>query len=174
MLLENKVAIVAGGARGMGGAIALKFADNGCSCVIADVLDDAANKTVEEIKKKGKDAIYIHCDVSDGKQVRDVLYVNDLVRAFDSFLQSKGNSNVFNMGGGPNNTISLLELLDLIENLTGKRSKVSYSGWRPSDQKVYISDISKAERILGWKPQTSTEQGVKKLVDWVAVNRSLF
>jgi len=70
MLLENKVAIIAGGARGMGAAIALKFADNGCSCVIADVLDDAGNKTVEEIKKKGKDAVFVHCDVSDGQQVR--------------------------------------------------------------------------------------------------------
>jgi 3-oxoacyl-[acyl-carrier protein] reductase len=69
MLLENKVAIIAGGARGMGGAIALKFADEGCSSVIADVLDEPAAKTVAEVKKKGKDAIYVHTDVSDRKQV---------------------------------------------------------------------------------------------------------
>ena len=73
MLLENKVAIVAGGARGMGGAIALKFAEQGCSIVIADVIDDKGKETVEEVKKKGKDAIYVHCDVSDGQQVRDMV-----------------------------------------------------------------------------------------------------
>ena len=73
MLLENKVAIVAGGARGMGGAIALKFAEQGCSIVIADVIDDKGKETVEEVKKKGKDAIYVHCDVTDGQQVRDMV-----------------------------------------------------------------------------------------------------
>jgi 3-oxoacyl-[acyl-carrier protein] reductase len=70
MLLENKVAIVAGGARGMGGAIALKFADEGCSSVIADVLDEPAAKTVKEIQGKGREAIYIHTDVSDIRQVK--------------------------------------------------------------------------------------------------------
>jgi NAD(P)-dependent dehydrogenase (short-subunit alcohol dehydrogenase family) len=73
MLLTKKVAIIAGGARGMGGAIALKFADEGCSSVIADVLDGPGAKTVEEIKKKGRDAIFVHCDVSDSRQVRDMV-----------------------------------------------------------------------------------------------------
>jgi 3-oxoacyl-[acyl-carrier protein] reductase len=73
MLLPDKFAIVAGGARGMGGAIALKFADEGCSSVIADVLDEPAARTVEEIKKKGRDAMYVHCDVSDSRQVRDMV-----------------------------------------------------------------------------------------------------
>ena len=91
MLLDNKVAIVAGGARGMGGAIALKFAENGCSIVIADVLDDKGKETVEEVKKLGKDAIYVHCDVSDGKQVRDmVAQAIDKFKKIDQLVISAG------------------------------------------------------------------------------------
>jgi NAD(P)-dependent dehydrogenase (short-subunit alcohol dehydrogenase family) len=71
--LANKAAIIAGGARGMGGAIALRFADEGCSAVIADVLDAEGEKTAEAIRKKGRDAIFVHCDVSDSRQVRDMV-----------------------------------------------------------------------------------------------------
>jgi len=110
----------------------------------------------------------------NGKQVRDVLYVSDLVNAFDSFLHGKGGrGEVFNMGGGPKNTISLLELLDLIEELTGKRSKTSFDEWRPSDQKVYVSDISKAEKELKWTPKVGVKEGVKKLVKWAEKNREV-
>ncbi|MCP8308034.1 MAG: GDP-mannose 4,6-dehydratase [archaeon] len=110
----------------------------------------------------------------DGKQVRDVLYVSDLIEAFDSFLESRLKHEVLNMGGGPNNTLSLLELLELLEKLIGKRPKVNYSNWRPADQKVYISDISKAEKLLRWKPKVRPEDGVKRLVNWVSKNITLF
>jgi cyclopentanol dehydrogenase len=73
MLLKDRVAIIAGGARGMGGAIALKFADEGCASVIADVLDGPGAKTVEEVKKRGRDSIFVHCDVSDSRQVKDMV-----------------------------------------------------------------------------------------------------
>lgn len=110
----------------------------------------------------------------DGKQVRDVLYVGDLVEAFDAFLKSDLKHEVFNMGGGPNNTLSLLELLDLLERLAGKRPKISFADWRPADQKVYISDISRASERLGWKPKVSPDEGVEKLVNWVSNNLDLF
>ena len=112
----------------------------------------------------------------DGKQVRDVLYVTDLVRAFDAFSKrSKAFAGeVFNIGGGPENTLSLIELLNLIGELTGRFNKIQYTNWRPSDQKVYISDISKAKEKLGWTPKVSPKDGVKKLVDWVLENRRLF
>ena len=112
----------------------------------------------------------------DGKQVRDVLYVKDLVNAFDAFLQRKNqlSGEVFNIGGGPQNTLSLLELLNMLEKLTGKRSKTKFSEWRPSDQKVYISNISKAKEKLGWNPKVSPKKGVKKLVNWVLENKNLF
>ena len=70
MLLDNRVAIITGGSRGMGRAIALRFADEGCSSVIADVRDKEGESTVGEVVKKGKEAIYVHCDVSDSGQVK--------------------------------------------------------------------------------------------------------
>jgi len=73
MLLPNRVAIITGGARGMGAAIALRFADEGCAIVIADILDAEAGKTVKEVSKKGKEAVFIHCDVSDSRQVKDMV-----------------------------------------------------------------------------------------------------
>ena len=73
LLLANRVAIITGGARGMGGAIASKFADEGCSSVIVDVLDDVGKKKAEEIKSKGRDSLFIHCDVSNSSQVKSMV-----------------------------------------------------------------------------------------------------
>jgi CDP-paratose 2-epimerase len=110
----------------------------------------------------------------DGKQVRDTLYVKDLVEAFAHFLRGKLNHAVFNMGGGPHNTLSLLELLDLLHDVTRKKPDVSFSEWRPADQKVYISDIRKAQEMLHWKPKVAPQEGVKRLINWVEENRHLF
>jgi len=73
MLLQDRVAVITGGARGMGRAIAVRFAEEGCSSVIADVRDEEAQKTVEMVTEKGKKAIYQHCDVSNSKQVKDMV-----------------------------------------------------------------------------------------------------
>ena len=110
----------------------------------------------------------------DGKQVRDVLYIGDLVQAYDAFLKSNLTHGLFNIGGGPNNTLSLLKLLDLLEDLTGKKSEIKFAGWRPADQKVYISDISKAKRELGWVPKIDPKGGVKKMINWISGNLGLF
>ena len=110
----------------------------------------------------------------DGKQVRDVLFVDDLLRCYDAFIQSDLNHGVFNVGGGARNTLSLLELLDMLEDLMGKRSPVTRQDWRPSDQKVFISDISKAEKLLSWSPRMGPEDGVQRLVQWIEANREIF
>ena len=112
----------------------------------------------------------------DGKQVRDVLYVTDLVKAFDSFIQKRDklHHEVYNMGGGIENMMSLLELLDILERQTGKRSEIKRDKWRPSDQKVYISDATKAQKELGWKPLISKEEGIERLCNWVIANQELF
>jgi len=112
----------------------------------------------------------------DGKQVRDVLYIDDLITAFAIALDksSRLKGEVFNIGGGPKNILSLLELLDLLEQLSGKRSKLRFEDWRPSDQKVYITKINKAKEKLGWKPAVTPRQGVQKLLTWVTENRQLF
>ncbi len=110
----------------------------------------------------------------DGRQVRDVLYVTDLVELYDRFLKSSLKHGVFTTGGGSKNTMSLLQLLDMLEQLTGKRSQISYSDWRPSDQKVFVADISSAKKAMGWEPKISPAEGVRKLVEFVQQNTKLF
>jgi CDP-paratose 2-epimerase len=110
----------------------------------------------------------------NGKQVRDVLYVKDLIDAFDRFLLSNIRHAVFNMGGGPNNTLSLLELLDLLRTVTGKHPKVFFSDWRPADQKVYVSDIRKVRQALGWTPVVPPQEGISRVINWVKENRHAF
>lgn len=110
----------------------------------------------------------------DGKQIRDVLWVGDLVEAFEAFIKNPHKGEVFNMGGGHKNTISLLELTTLLEEMTGNKIKVKYEDWRKFDQKVYVSDILKAKKVLGWKPKVSPQEGVERLVRWVSSNPDLF
>ena len=110
----------------------------------------------------------------NGKQVRDMLYVDDLVDAFDRFARSSLERGLFNIGGGPENTISLLEFLDILHELIGKKPRVSFADWRPSDQKVYVTDTSKLEKGLSWKIQTPVREGIARLVEWVKKNESYF
>lgn len=110
----------------------------------------------------------------NGKQVRDMLYADDLVDAFNRFINSGMERGLFNIGGGPDNTISLLEFLDELEILTGKRPKVKFSDWRPSDQKVYITDTTKLEKELGWKIKINVREGIKRLAEWIKDNEVFF
>ena len=110
----------------------------------------------------------------NGKQVRDILYVGDLVRAYDLFVESDIKHAVYNIGGGPENTISLLEFLDILEEETGKRTTFSFQDWRPSDQKVYISNVVKLQRELDWIPGVKPQEGIKILVNWVKENKKIF
>ncbi|MFH0738967.1 MAG: NAD-dependent epimerase/dehydratase family protein [Candidatus Omnitrophota bacterium] len=110
----------------------------------------------------------------NGKQVRDMLYADDLVDAFNRFINSDLKRALFNIGGGPDNTISLLEFLEELQILTGKIPKVGFADWRPSDQKVYITDTSKLEKTLGWKAKTNVKQGIRQLTEWVKENKACF
>jgi CDP-paratose 2-epimerase len=110
----------------------------------------------------------------DGRQVRDVLWIDDLLAAYEAFIEGAGTVEVFNLGGGPEHTLSLRELLDRIAEETGIRPNVSYADWRPSDQKVYVSDIRRARERLGWEPRVAPREGVWRLVAWVRANAGLF
>ncbi len=123
------------------------------------------------ISMLGKKPITIY---GDGKQVRDVLYVTDLVRAFDSFHRSKYKNGVFNIGGGAKNSISLMEFIDMLKKKLSINPKIKFAKWRAADQKVYISDIKKVERALCWSPEISVSDGVDKLIRWISVNKGYF
>ncbi|MFC1756115.1 GDP-mannose 4,6-dehydratase [Patescibacteria group bacterium] len=111
----------------------------------------------------------------DGMQVRDVLYVDDLFEAWDLATKQIDtvSGQIFNIGGGPKFTLSLLELLSMLEGLLGKKIAYTFDKWRPGDQPVYVSDISKAEKVLGWKPKIVPEEGVKRLTEWTLGNANL-
>lgn len=113
----------------------------------------------------------------DGKQVRDMLYVDDLVAAYMAALEriDQVSGQIYNLGGGPANALSIwAEFGPLLERLTGRPIEVRYGPWRPGDQPVYVSAIAKAARELGWQPQISVAEGMARLVAWVQANRGLF
>ncbi|NCP86130.1 MAG: CDP-paratose 2-epimerase [Anaerolineae bacterium CG_4_9_14_3_um_filter_57_17] len=113
----------------------------------------------------------------DGKQVRDLLHVYDLLDAYDLAIANieRVKGQVFNLGGGASNTISIWnEFAPLLENLVGHALPITRGDWRPGDQKVFVADIRKAAEVLGWRPKFSVETGVKQLFDWVSANRALF
>jgi CDP-paratose 2-epimerase len=111
----------------------------------------------------------------DGKQVRDVLHVDDLLRAYELAIRSpdKVAQQAFNVGGGPDNVMSLLELVELLENRLRRKIPLQWDDWRPGDQQVYISDIRKLESALGWKPAIDVATGVAQLAAWVEKNRAV-
>ncbi len=113
----------------------------------------------------------------NGKQVRDVLFIDDLLDAYDAaFSHIKSSAGqVFNIGGGRDNSIAVwTEFRPLLENLLGKPIKTRVREWRPGDQPVFISDIRKAQSLLGWQPKIGVEQGIRRLFNWVKENQSLF
>ena len=101
----------------------------------------------------------------DGRQVRDVLYVGDLVRAFDAVRLSldKTAGQIYNVGGGSENTVSLVELIDQISAMTGKRLRYSHERRRPGDQLIYVSDYSKLTQHTGWKPKASVRETLQAI-----------
>ena len=113
----------------------------------------------------------------DGKQVRDMLHVRDLIAAYDAAIAKRKivAGHVYNIGGGPKYTLSIWrECGPMLEKMLGRKILVKWDDPRPGDQKVYISDIRKAKKELGWTPSIGVEQGAQKLVDWVQAHRGFF
>jgi CDP-paratose 2-epimerase len=108
----------------------------------------------------------------DGKQVRDILFIDDLVNAFllaqENIEELSGQA--FNIGGGPKNTISLLELLQIIEKLHGTPPDVKFDDWRAADQQYYVSDTRKFSAATGWKAKIGARDGVAELYHWLLEN----
>ena len=105
-----------------------------------------------------------------GKQVRDVLHGEDVVNLYFTAKDiDKAYGEVFNIGGGIENSLSLLELFDLLENKLDIEMTYTQLPWRESDQKVFVADIEKATRILGWLPRVSKESGVELMINWLSL-----
>jgi CDP-paratose 2-epimerase len=112
----------------------------------------------------------------DGKQVRDILFVEDLLDAYDAAILA-GNRAVgrtYNIGGGPTNILSVLELLKLIEKQQQRTIPYEFGPWRAGDQKIFISDIRRAAKELGWTPKIDNGCGLDRLHDWVSNHETLF
>jgi CDP-paratose 2-epimerase len=112
----------------------------------------------------------------DGKQIRDALWVGDLLDCYERALARIDvvSGQAFNVGGGPANTLSLNELVAKLAHAFARRFDVPYAAWRPGDQRVFVADVSKARRLLGWEPTTKIDEGVDRLLRWVRENSNLF
>ena len=104
----------------------------------------------------------------DGKQVRDILHVDDLIRAYVAAIRNIHTvaGEIFNIGGGPANTISILELIRRLGKNLESDVEVAYDSWREGDQKIYVSNISKAKKQLSWSPSISVQDGIHQLINW--------
>ncbi len=113
----------------------------------------------------------------DGKQVRDLLFMEDLLDAYDAAIANpeKSAGQIYNIGGGIGNSISIWnEFSGLLEEIHGQAIPTEKFDWRPGDQKVYISDITKIRKALGWNPKIDVQTGISKLYRWVKENKTLF
>lgn len=111
----------------------------------------------------------------DGKQVRDVLWVGDLVDLYERALERMdvAAGRIYNAGGGIANTLSLIELLQLLENALGHPIPHATAGWRPGDQRIFVADSRKAQAELGWIPRTAPAAGVAALIEWTRAHQQV-
>jgi CDP-paratose 2-epimerase len=110
----------------------------------------------------------------DGYQVRDALYVADAaeawIKALDQIDSVRGQ--IFNLGGGPANSVSLRQMIDFITDLRGRAPELRFAEWRPGDQPWYVSDIRSISRALDWQPRMPLRQGLRELERWLAARFS--
>ena len=106
----------------------------------------------------------------DGSQSRDFTYVSDIARGVIAATRELGYE-IINLGGG-NNPISMNYVIERIEERFGKKARVDYKPFHVADIKSTWADISKAERLLGWKPELSLDEGLSLTMDWYEANRS--
>jgi CDP-paratose 2-epimerase len=123
-------------------------------------------QAIETKKNPGREPFTIS---GDGKQVRDLLFVEDCVSCYlaavDRMGEAKGEA--FNIGGGIENSSSLLELFEFLNGELGIEMTYTQLPWRHSDQKFFVADNAKAQRVLGWKPRVGKEEGIKRMLAWV-------
>lgn len=112
----------------------------------------------------------------DGKQVRDVLHVFDLIELYEMVILNINicSGKVYNIGGGNENRLSLLQLVEIIESELNKKILYDFGKWRPGDQKIYVSDITKIKNEINWYPKISPKEGVRLMIRWILENKTVF
>ncbi len=108
-----------------------------------------------------------------GKQIRDILYATDLAEAFYKFFENPV-PGIYNIGGGMKTTLSLVECVDLIEEITGRRPEVRFEPGRHADLLYFVCDSRKAEKNFGWKAKVGPREGVSRLLDWIGREIKIF
>ena len=105
----------------------------------------------------------------DGRQVRDVLYVDDAVNAYLGAWShiAEVTGQAFNLGGGPANAVTLLQVLAEIGEITGRTPDLRFSEWRPGDQRYFVADTSRAKRALHLAPSLPWPDGLRRLAHWI-------
>ena len=105
----------------------------------------------------------------NGKQVRDLLYVDDMINLYfkASNADVKAWGRAYNIGGGVDNSLSLLELFSVLEKFENIQLKYDKASPRISDQKVFVADVTKAKSLIGWSPNCSYKDGIEKMLNWV-------
>ena len=123
---------------------------------------------VQQAIETRKNSMHEFTVSGDGKQVRDVLFSSDIVSCyFDALAHSEQvRGEVFNIGGGVKNSLSLLELFDFLEQKLSVKLRFQRLPWRQSDQRYFVADIRKAQRVFGWEPRMDWQSGVSRMVDW--------
>ena len=109
----------------------------------------------------------------NGKQVRDVLNVKDLAKLIVLLIKNKDKvkGNALNVGGGAQNTLSLLELIKIIEKKLNKNIKLSFLKERFGDQKYFVNNLSKVKKLTGWKPKVNINDGINSYIEWIKSNK---
>ena len=109
----------------------------------------------------------------DGRQVRDVLYVDDAVDAYVAAWARIGqvSGQAFNLGGGPGNAVTLLQVLAEIGDISGRPAELRFSDWRPGDQRYFVADTRRAAAALGLGAAVPWRDGLRRLAGWIAQER---
>lgn len=112
----------------------------------------------------------------NGKQIRDLLYIDDLVDAYENAIThikiSAGR--IYNIGGGLDHSFSILEYIDYLESLLGRKIKIIYKKERPGDQKIYISNTKRIKKELSWDVKICHYKGLEKMISWLSQNQDIF
>lgn len=123
-------------------------------------------KAIEKYQNPNCDPFTIS---GNGKQVRDLLQAQDMVDLYYTALANIDSiyGQAYNIGGTIEQSLSLLELFDILNNILNIKMKYIQLPPRQSDQKVFVADITKIKSKIGWKPKIAALEGITKMVDWV-------